>query len=102
MSSLTRYREIEVNGPPRELGRQIGEAAREETRGFCEVALERVNKTVSVSRERAFDIARQSTEFAEKYRPDFVEVFRAWGRSRDDIAKIGMVPSRVIPSAHRR
>jgi hypothetical protein len=69
-----RYREIEVTGPPRELGRQIGEAAREETRGFCEVALERVNKTVSFSHERALSIARQSTEFAERYRPDLVRV----------------------------
>ena len=42
----TRYRQIEVSGPPRELGRQIGEAAREEIRGFAAIALERVNKTV--------------------------------------------------------
>ncbi|MBP89719.1 MAG: peptidase C45 [Planctomycetaceae bacterium] len=76
MSKPTRYREIEVSGSPREVGRQIGEAAREETRGFCEVALERVNKTIVVSRERAFDTARQSTEFAEKYRPDLVEELR--------------------------
>lgn len=76
MSRPSRYREIEVSGPPRELGRQIGEAAREETRGFCEVALERVNKTVSVSRERALDVSRRSTEFAEKYRPDLVEELR--------------------------
>ena len=76
MNRPSRYREIEVSGTPRELGRQIGEAAREETRGFCEVALERVNKTVSVSRERALDIARQSTEFAERYRLDLVEELR--------------------------
>lgn len=81
MSKPTRYREIEVSGPPRELGRQIGEAAREETRGFCEVALERVNRTVSVSRERAFEIARRSTDFAEKYRPDLVEELRGTAES---------------------
>ena len=74
MTKPTRYREIEVSGSPRELGRQIGEAAREETRGFCEVALERVNKTVAVSQERALDVARRSTEFAETYRPDLVAV----------------------------
>lgn len=89
MSKPTRYREIEVSGPPRQLGRQIGEAAREETRGFCEVALERVNKTVSVSSKRAFDIARQSAEFAEKYRPDLVEELRgtseAAGVSLDEL-----------------
>lgn len=81
MSKPTRYREIEVSGPPRELGRQIGEAAREETRGFCEVALQRVNKTVSVSHERAIDIARQSAEFAGKYRPDLVEELRGTAES---------------------
>ena len=75
-SKPTRYREITVTGPPRELGRQIGEAAREETRGFCEIALQRVNQTVRISRERAIGIARQSLEFAENYRPDFVEELR--------------------------
>ena len=81
MGKSTRYREIDVSGSPRELGRQIGEAAREETRGFCEIALERVNKTVAVSRERAFDIARRSTEFAEKYRPDLVQELRGTAES---------------------
>ena len=81
MSKLARYREIDVSGPPRELGRQIGEAAREETRGFCEVALERVNKAVTVSRDQAFDIARRSTEFAEKYRPDLVDELRGTAES---------------------
>jgi isopenicillin-N N-acyltransferase-like protein len=89
MTKPTRYREIEVSGPPRELGQQIGEAAREETRGFCEVALERVNKTVAVSRERAIDVVRRSTEFAEKYRPDLVEELRgtaeAAGVTLDDL-----------------
>ena len=53
----TRYREISVAGSPRELGRQLGEAAREEVRGFCEVALARVNETVPISREKAMEIA---------------------------------------------
>ena len=35
---MNRYREIEVAGLPRDLGRQIGEAAREEIREFCEIA----------------------------------------------------------------
>lgn len=89
MTELNRYREIEVSGPPRELGRQIGEAAREETRGFCEVALDRVNKTLSISRERAIDVARRSTSFAEKYRPDLVDELRgtaeAAGVTLDDL-----------------
>ena len=33
--SDTRYREIEVAGSALEMGRQIGEAAREEVRGLC-------------------------------------------------------------------
>jgi isopenicillin-N N-acyltransferase-like protein len=89
MSKPTRYREIEVSGPPRVLGRQIGEAARDETRGFCEIALERVNKTVSISCERAIEVARRSAEFAEKYRPDLVEELRgtaeAAGVTLDDL-----------------
>lgn len=85
----SRYREIEVAGPPRELGRQIGEAAREETRGFCAIALERVNKTIHVSRKRAIEIARQSQACAEQYRPDLVEELRgtaeAAGVTLDDL-----------------
>lgn len=89
LKTPSRYREIEVSGSPRELGRQIGEAAREETRGFCEVALDRVNQTVRISRNRAVDIARQSTRYAEEYRPDLVEELRgtaeAAGVSLDDL-----------------
>ena len=47
-----RYREIEVVGSPFEMGQQLGEAAREEVRGFADGALERVNKTVAISRLR--------------------------------------------------
>jgi isopenicillin-N N-acyltransferase-like protein len=63
------------------LGRQIGDAARAEIRGFCAIALERVNKTVSISCDRAIEIARQSREFAEKYRPDLVEELRGMAES---------------------
>ena len=73
MSKPTRYREINVSGTPLELGRQIGECARDEIRGFCAVALDRVNKTVKISRERAYDIARRSGEFARDYRPDLIQ-----------------------------
>ena len=76
MVQTTRYRELTASGPPRELGRQVGEAAREEVRGFCEVALERVKRTVRITRERACRIARRSGEYAEKYRPDLVEELR--------------------------
>lgn len=71
-----RYREVSVTGKPRALGRQIGEEAREEVRGFCEVAIERVNQTVRISRQRATQIAQQSLVFAEDYRPDLVDELR--------------------------
>ena len=55
------------------MGRQLGEAAGEEIRGFAEIALARVNKTIRVSRESALSIAARSTEFARAYSPDMVE-----------------------------
>ena len=72
----TRYRHIEVSGSPHELGRQIGEAAREEIRGFAAVALERVNKTVRISRDRAMDISRRSMDCAAAYAPDMIDELR--------------------------
>jgi isopenicillin-N N-acyltransferase like protein len=72
----TRYREITVAGSPRDMGRQIGEAARDEIRGFCEVALQRVNKTVRVSHKTAYSIAERSLPFAEEYAPHLVEELR--------------------------
>ncbi|MEZ6132871.1 MAG: C45 family peptidase [Planctomycetaceae bacterium] len=72
----SRYREISVAGSPRTLGRQIGEAAREEVRGFCDVAMDRVNQTIRISRARAMEIAQQSLTFAEDYRPDLVDELR--------------------------
>ena len=76
MSHPTRYREIEVSGAPLEMGRQIGEAAREEMRGFTEVALDRVNKTVRVSREKAIGVARDSFPYVERYAPHMLEELR--------------------------
>lgn len=72
----TRYRHIEVSGPPRELGRQLGEAARDEIRGFAAIALARVNKTVCVSRARALNISRRSMACAAAYAPDLLEELR--------------------------
>lgn len=72
----TRYRELTVAGSPREMGQQIGEAAREEVKGFCEVALDRVNKTVPISCERAMKIAAACIPFADTYRPDLLEELR--------------------------
>ena len=72
----TRYREIEVSGTHLEIGRQIGEAAREEIRGFAAIALERVNKTIPVSRENALATCRDSIPYIEAYSPDLLAELR--------------------------
>jgi isopenicillin-N N-acyltransferase-like protein len=58
------------------MGRQLGEAAGQQIRGFCEVALERVNKTVRISRVAAMEVATNSISYAEDYSPDMVEELR--------------------------
>lgn len=69
----TRYRELEVRGTPREMGRQIGEAARNEICQFCEIALQRVNKTIRVSRTSAMQVVHGSIPYAEQYSPEMVD-----------------------------
>ncbi len=73
----TRYRQIEVAGTPQAMGHAIGEAAREEIRGFVEVALDRVRLTANVSREKAVRVARESLVFALDYAPCHVEELAA-------------------------
>ena len=63
------------------MGRQIGEAAGDEIRGFCEIALERVNQTMCVSRATAIDLAAQCIPLAESYSPDMVEELRGTAES---------------------
>ena len=65
-----RYPEYTVAGSPREMGRQLGEAARELIRGFSAAALDRVNLTMRVSRTQAVNTAARSWELAAKYSPD--------------------------------
>jgi len=71
-----RYRQVDVAGRPREMGRQLGEAARAEIQGFAEIALRRVNKTVAVSRQRALWVAEKSTKFAEQYSSEMMDELR--------------------------
>lgn len=81
--SDTRYREIEVSGTPFEMGRQIGEAAREEVRGFVEIALDRVNKTMPVSRQNALSVARGSLSYVASYAPHMLDELRGMAESSD-------------------
>ena len=85
----TRYREIEVSGLPRELGRQLGEAARQEICGLCEIALNRVQRIVRVRRTTAMDVARRCIPFVEDYAPHMLEELRGTaegaGVSLDDL-----------------
>ena len=67
-----RFPEIEVSGSPREMGCQLGEAAREKIREFVEIALERVNLTIAITRDRAYQIARDSLVHANAYSADMV------------------------------
>jgi len=71
-----RYPEFTVAGPPREMGRQFGDAARELIREFAAVALQRVNLTMRVSKQQAENTAAKSLEFAEKYSPDSCDELR--------------------------
>ena len=76
MVQQTRYREIEVGGTSFDMGRQIGEVARDEIRGFAAIALERVNKTMKVSRHRALETAAASFKYVEGYSADMLEELR--------------------------
>ena len=74
MTSLpARYPEIEVSGSPRTMGQQIGEAAGEAVRGFCQVALEHINRSVKVSPQLADAVVRDSLTHARRYAPEMVE-----------------------------
>jgi len=81
MSGPVRYREVEVSGTPVEMGEQLGEAAREEIRGFSAVALERVNKTITVSRESALTTATACIEHVRSYSPAMLAELEGMARS---------------------
>ena len=72
-STVARYPEITVSGSPRELGRQLGETAGDLVRGFCDIALERVNKPAAVSRDKAVAVAARCLEFTRDYNAPLIE-----------------------------
>lgn len=76
MDSTNRYVEIDVAGTPRVLGQQIGEALGEQIRGFCAIAMDRVNLTVAISRDAALRVARETIPIVDRYAPDFIDEMR--------------------------
>jgi isopenicillin-N N-acyltransferase-like protein len=74
----TRFREIEVCGGPREIGRLFGEVAREEVRAYAGLVVERFNigRTSRLSLEAALDAAAEVIPAAEQYLPDAMEELR--------------------------
>ena len=76
-----RYREIEVYGTPREMGRQLGEAVREEIRGFAAIAVERVNKTAPITREQALATASACISYVADYAPELLAELRGMAAS---------------------
>lgn len=73
MTGPTRYDEVTVSGNPRQMGEQIGEALREQIRGFDAIGLARVQKTMDVSREKALAVARRCIEDVRGYAPHMLE-----------------------------
>ena len=71
-----RYREIEVSGTPEEMGRQLGEAAREELRGFDAALMERANLEFPVSREAGLSLAARCVGYVEAYDPGMLAELR--------------------------
>lgn len=76
MAVAQRYPELEVKGTAFEMGCQIGEGLREQIRGFDAIAIERVNKTVTSSREKALAVAAACLPFVEEYSPAMLEELR--------------------------
>jgi isopenicillin-N N-acyltransferase-like protein len=96
----TRYPEIEVSGAPFELGEQLGEATRDLIRSFAAIALERVNKTTRISRERAMAVAASSFEYVEAYSPDMLDELRGMARgagvSREELMLL-QIRNQLLP-----
>lgn len=76
-----RYREITVSGSFEAMGQQIGEAAREEIRGFVAMAYARISATIRVSRLTIQKVVTQSTAFAQRYSPDLLSELKGMSES---------------------
>ncbi|MFP6768273.1 MAG: C45 family peptidase [Planctomycetaceae bacterium] len=78
-----RYPELSVSGAPRELGRQIGEAAREKIRAFCDIALQRINMTADVTREQSRAVAASCLDIARRYNPPLLDELEGTAEAAD-------------------
>jgi isopenicillin-N N-acyltransferase like protein len=74
----TRFREIEVRGGPRAMGRQLGEAAREDVRTLVDLVVERFNmgRQTRLAPEAARAAAAEAIAAAERYLPEAMEELR--------------------------
>ncbi len=74
----TRFHVLDVRGAPRNLGRQIGEARRDEVRELVDLVVARVNKgrTEPITATTAGIIAAGAIPFVERYAPDSMEELR--------------------------
>jgi isopenicillin-N N-acyltransferase-like protein len=74
----TRFPEFEVAGAPRELGRQLGEACREQVQAFVEMVVDRFNKgrTRALDVNSALGLAHDCIPVVERYSPDLIEELR--------------------------
>ena len=74
----TRFPVLEVSGRPRELGRQIGEAMREEIKELVELVVQGFNKMarptgLAISLTEAVRLAAGTIPFAQRYAPNSME-----------------------------
>jgi isopenicillin-N N-acyltransferase-like protein len=76
-----RFPEFEVSGSPRELGRQFGEACREQVNTFVGMVVDRFNKgrAKALDLDTALGVARGCVPYVERYAPDLAEEVRGIG-----------------------
>ena len=76
-SSLgSRYREIDVSGRPREMGRQVGEATAHEIQAFRDHTLEWIARSDGLSLAAALEIAAGSLAHVDRYDPHQLDELR--------------------------
>jgi len=102
----TRFPAIEVSGSPHEMGRQLGEAMRDEIRDLMAIVVDRINEGPGGSTytyEQGLEVASSSIAPAEAYAPHLVEELRGLAEAADvPLEKVMLVNVRnQIPFALR-